>query len=72
MKIIYRGPQDVVNVPPYGEHRKDQVKKYPDAFGKELLATSKRQQFEESKGNPFPFRKKGPDEPAGPGEGEPE
>jgi hypothetical protein len=46
MKIIYHGPQDKVNVAPYGEHFKGQVKEYPDPFGRELLETSRRQQFE--------------------------
>jgi len=46
MKIIYLGPCDRVNVAPHGEHFRDQVKEYPDAFAAELLDTSKKQKFE--------------------------
>jgi hypothetical protein len=46
MKIIYRGPRDSINVPPHGEHRKGESKEYPDAFGKELITSSKKQKFE--------------------------
>lgn len=47
MKIKYLGPSPEVNIEPYGPHRKDEAKDYPDDFGQELLATSKRQKFEE-------------------------
>jgi len=46
MLIKYLGPSDAVNVEPYGPHRKDEDKEYPDQFGAALLATSKRQRFE--------------------------
>lgn len=46
MKIKYTGPRDVINVAPYGLHGKDEVKDYPDEFGEDLLATSKKQKFE--------------------------
>ena len=46
MQIKYLGPGDWVNVAPYGQHTKDRVKDYPDDFGAELLATSRRQKFE--------------------------
>lgn len=35
-----------VNVAPYGSHAKDEAKDYPDEFGEDLLATSKKQKFE--------------------------
>ena len=56
MKIKYLGPIPLpekleggmwVNVHPYGQHDIDTVKEYPDDFGKELIATSKTQNFEE-------------------------
>ncbi|MDF1592594.1 MAG: HeH/LEM domain-containing protein [Desulfobacterales bacterium] len=46
MKIKYLGPSESVNVGAYGPHKKDEAKDYPDDFGKELLATSKKQKFE--------------------------
>lgn len=46
MKIKYLGPGSSVNVGPYGQHNKNEVKNYPDEFAKELLATSKKQKFE--------------------------
>jgi len=46
MKIKYLGPSPVVKIAPYGDHRKDEVKDYPDEFGEDLLATSKKQKFE--------------------------
>ena len=46
MLIKYLGPSDSVNVAPFGPHGKGEVKDYPDGFGKELLATSQKQQFE--------------------------
>jgi hypothetical protein len=45
MKIRYDGPGSFVNVHPYGQHLKDEIKEYPDDFVKELLATSKAQKF---------------------------
>ena len=45
MKIKYLGPSKKVNIPPFGEHLQHQVKTYPDDFAKDLLATSKKQQF---------------------------
>ena len=45
MKIKYLGPSPEVNVAPYGPHRKDEDKDYPDEFAEELLATSKKQHF---------------------------
>jgi len=45
MKIIYLGPSRAVNVAPYGPHARGEVKDYPDEFGEELLATSKKQRF---------------------------
>lgn len=50
MQIKYLGPMEKVDVAPYGEHRKGKVKEYPDEFGEELLATSKKQKFEAIKG----------------------
>ncbi len=46
MKIRYIGPCDRVNVAPYGEHRQDEVREYPDDFAANLLKTSVRQVFE--------------------------
>ncbi len=46
MIIKYLGPSESVNVEPYGSHAKDKIEEYPDDFGKELLATSKKQKFE--------------------------
>lgn len=48
MKIKYLGPGEFVNVVPYGRHAKDETKEYSDDFGTDLLATSKKQQFEEA------------------------
>jgi len=50
MFIKYLGPSDSVNVGGYGSHAKAEVKEYPDEFGEELLATSKKQKFEVVKG----------------------
>jgi hypothetical protein len=47
MKIKYLGPGDSVEVGGFGRHLRGQVKDYPEEAGRELLATSKRQQFEE-------------------------
>lgn len=44
--IKYLGPCDGVEVHPYGLHVRGQKKEYPDPFGIELLATSKKQRFE--------------------------
>lgn len=46
MEIKYLGPSDAVNIAPFGSHRKDEVKSYPDVFAKDLLATSKKQRFQ--------------------------
>jgi len=46
MKIKYLGPSPSVNVAPYGAHKKEEIKDYPDKFGEALLATSKKQKFE--------------------------
>lgn len=46
IKLKYLGPRDHIDVPPYGEHIRDQDKEYPTAFANELLETSSRQQFE--------------------------
>jgi len=45
MKITYLGPSQAVIVHPFGEHRKNETKEYPDSFGEELIATSRKQQF---------------------------
>lgn len=52
MKIKYLGPSPVVIVAPYGDHRKDEIKDYPDEFGENLIATSKKQRFEAVDGLP--------------------
>ena len=49
MWIKYLGPSESVNVEPYGPHRKDEAKEYPDEFAEELLATSKKQKFKAEK-----------------------
>lgn len=49
MKIIYLGPSESVNVAPYGNHRKNEMKNYSDEFGADLLLSSKMQRFEEVK-----------------------
>ena len=46
MNIKYIGPRQSVTVAGYGIHIAGQIKDYPDAFAKKLLASSKRQQFE--------------------------
>jgi len=51
MLIKYIGPTDGVIVEPFGIHRQGQVKYYPDQFGSELLATSKKQIFEKVEDN---------------------
>ncbi len=45
MRVKYLGPSPEVNVAPYGPHSKGEAKEYPDEFGGELLATSKKQKF---------------------------
>lgn len=40
-----------VNIAPYGSHAKNEVKDYPDEFGEDLLATSKKQKFEVIEGS---------------------
>jgi hypothetical protein len=51
MQVKYLGPGAWVNVGTYGRHNKDQVKPYPDGFAEELLATSKRNQWERMPGD---------------------
>lgn len=46
MDIIYLGPSESVNVGSYGDHRKGQLKQYPDDFGADLIATSIKNRFE--------------------------
>ncbi|MBW2673865.1 MAG: hypothetical protein JRD89_10700 [Deltaproteobacteria bacterium] len=46
MKIKYLGPGSSVNVAPYDRHEKGEIKEYPDDFGIDLIATSKKQKFE--------------------------
>jgi len=46
MQVKYCGPRKEIIVAPYGPHRKGDVKEYPDDFAEELMATSKKQQFE--------------------------
>lgn len=46
MFIRYLGPREEIDLPPHGRHLRGQSKDYPEDFGKELLATSKRQVFE--------------------------
>lgn len=46
MDVIYLGPSESVNVAPFGDHRKGQLKQYPDEFGADLIATSKKNKFE--------------------------
>ena len=50
MKIKYLGPSDSVEVGGFGPHLRGEVKDYPEEAGRELLATSKRQQFAEIRG----------------------
>lgn len=45
IKIRYDGPCDMVRVAPYGEHYNGVEKEYPEDFAKELIETSKKQQF---------------------------
>lgn len=45
MKIKYDGPRHVVGVAGFGDHKKGEVKDYPDEIAEELLATSTRQRF---------------------------
>lgn len=54
MKIKYLGPSTSVNVHPYGAHAQDQTREYPADFAEELLATSKRNQFEAVEDAPEP------------------
>lgn len=46
MLITYLGPREEIDLPPYGRHLRGQSKDYPEDFGKELIATSKRQMFQ--------------------------
>jgi len=45
VKIIYDGPMMRVNVVPYGFHEMGETKEYPDEFGRDLISTSRRQEF---------------------------
>lgn len=47
MLIRYLGPREEIDLPPHGKHMRGQSKDYPDDFGRDLLATSKRQIFEQ-------------------------
>lgn len=46
MKIKYLGPSAKVNVHPFGEHRKFEVKDYPDDFAEDMIATRREHKFE--------------------------
>lgn len=46
MKIKYLGPSLEIEVVPYGKHRQNIIKEYPEDFGNILLTTSKKQRFE--------------------------
>lgn len=46
MLIRYLGPREEIDLPPHGKHLRGQSKDYPEEFGIELMATSKRQIFE--------------------------
>ena len=50
MKIKYLGPRKSVNVAGWGPHFKNETKEYPDDFGRELLASSRKQKFEQAGG----------------------
>lgn len=54
MDIVYLGPYESVNVAPYGDHRKGQLKQYPDEFGADLIATSRKNRFESVTHEPKP------------------
>lgn len=71
MLIMYVGPREDIDLPPHGKHLRGQSKEYPDDFGRELLATSKRQIFqmvvekkaEKAESSHGPFRKKRGEKP---------
>lgn len=46
MKIRYLGPRQSVGVAPYGPHVAGEIKDYPEEFARNLIGTSRRQQFE--------------------------
>lgn len=46
MKVRYLGPRRSVPVAGYGEHPAGEIRDYPEAFGRELVAASRRQRFE--------------------------
>jgi len=46
--VVYLGPSKFVRVVPYGRHYKDTVVDYPESFAKDLIETSKKQQFEKA------------------------
>jgi hypothetical protein len=46
MKVKYLGPQGVVRVGGFGQHKQNEVKDYPAKFAEELIRTSKKQHFE--------------------------
>lgn len=45
MFVKYLGPRDRVNVLSYGIHEVDEMKEYPDEFGRDLIDVSTRQEF---------------------------
>jgi hypothetical protein len=69
MLIMYLGPREEIELPPYGKHLRGTSKDYPDAFATELIATSKRQMFEvvrkveKAESSHGPFRKKRGEKP---------
>lgn len=54
MKIRYAGPADVIIVGAFGDHRKDEIRDYPDEVGRELIETAKKNLFEEVSDAPDP------------------
>lgn len=54
MKVKYLGPRQVVEVSPYGSHWAGEIKDYPEAFARDLAATSSRQRFELVEPQPEP------------------
>lgn len=46
MKVRYLGPRQSVWVAPFGVHVAGEIKDYPEEFARDLVATSRRQQFE--------------------------
>lgn len=54
MKVRYLGPRSSVTVAGYGEHQAGEIKDYPEAFARDLAATSVRQKFELVEPEPAP------------------